>query len=103
MIISNSRLYSIPNAKPSTESVFNEFLDKKLQALLEPEINEDFDLIEKIEKQSTAEDSVCEYSKIKRVNSTVILVSAISDSDCKDYDAYKINNINDFRLRAIKV
>ena len=54
-------------------------------------------------KQSTAEESVCEYSKIKRLNSTVILVSAISDSDCKDYDAYKIKNINEFRLKAIKV
>lgn len=103
MIIPNSRLYSIPNTKQSTENIFNEFLDRKLQALLEPEINEDFDLIEIIEKQSTAEESVCEYSKIKRLNSTVILVSAISDSDCKDYDAYKIKNINEFRLKAIKV
>ena len=100
MIIPNSRLYSIPNTKQSTENIFNEFLDRKLQALLEPEINEDFDLIE---KQSTAEESVCEYSKIKRLNSTVILVSTISDSDCKDYDAYKIKNINEFRLKAIKV
>ena len=49
MIIPNSRLYSIPNTKQSTENIFNEFLDRKLQALLEPEINEDFDLIEKIE------------------------------------------------------
>ena len=103
MIIPNSRLYSIPNTKQSTENIFNEFLDRKLQALLEPEINEDFDLIEKIEIQSTAEESVCEYSKIKRLNSTVILVSAISDSDCKDYDAYKIKNINEFGLKAIKV
>ena len=56
-----------------------------------------------MEKQSTAEESICNYSKVKRLNSSVIIVSSISDSDDKDYDAYKIKNINDFRLKEIMV
>lgn len=103
MIIPNSRLYTIPHSKQSTEHIFQEFLDRKLQALLEPEMPEDFELIEKMEKQSTAEESICNYSKVKRLNSSVIIVSSISDSDDKDYDAYKIKNINDFRLKEIMV
>ena len=98
MIIPNSRPYTIPYSKQSTENIFNEFLEKKLIALLEPELNEDIELIDKIENMSTVDESICKYSKVKQLNSSVIIVSSISDSDEKDYEAYKIKNINDFKL-----
>ena len=98
MIIPNSRPYTIPFSKQSTENIFNEFLEKKLSALLEPELNEDIELIDKIENMSTVDESICKYSKVKQLNSSVFIVSSISDSDEKDYEAYKIKNRNDFEL-----
>lgn len=98
MIIPNSRPYTIPYSKHSTDSIFNDFLENKFLALLEPELDEDIELIDKIEQMSTVDESICKYSKVKKLNSSVIIVSSISDSDEKDYEAYKIKNINDFQL-----